>query len=398
VRAGLKTSVKKQIPSSSEFRSPAHSLAISACILLLASVRVSAQDAPVILDVTRTSENVVVSWTGAGILQSAHSVTGNWEDYFDATSPFAVPSSGQASGQFFRVINRWSKRAALIEANSEMGAAELDGLIYVLGGYPSTRITVGTVQVYDPVLDLWHLTTPLRQPVNHPMAASLNGRLYIIGGQTTASGSSSFVNSVFEYNPTTAIWTRRAPMPTSRSSGVAAVIDDLIYVVGGRPPRGQDFAVFDPGNNCWTALSNIPTARNHFAAAAIDGKVYVAGGRFGSGFRSEFTDLLEVYDPATRTWGSLAPMPTARSGANGIAANGWFHVFGGEGPEGVFAEHEVYDPSTDQWQSLEPIPVPIHGVTGAAFVDGWIHLPGGGVSIGGSSGSRIHQVYFAGTN
>jgi hypothetical protein len=37
----------------------------------------------------------------------------------------------------------------------------------------------------------------------------------------------------------------------------------------------------------------------------------------------------------------------------------------------------------------------VHGVTGAAYLDGWIHLPGGGVARGGNSGSTIHQVFRA---
>ncbi len=39
----------------------------------------------------------------------------------------------------------WGKRAALIEPNSEMAVAYLDGKIYVVGGYPSTRVSVDTV-------------------------------------------------------------------------------------------------------------------------------------------------------------------------------------------------------------------------------------------------------------
>jgi hypothetical protein len=35
----------------------------------------------------------------------------------------------------------------------------------------------------------------------------------------------------------------------------------------------------------------------------------------------------------------------------------------------------------------------VHGVTGAAFVNGWIHLPGGGTSIGGSSGAILHPIF-----
>src|SRR6185436_14582257 len=114
---------------------------------------------------------------------------------------------------------------------------------------------------------------------------------------TNSSGTDAYTNTVFEYNPSTTNWTARAPMPTARSAGAAAVIGDLIYVAGGRPPEGQDFAAYHPGSNQWTTLPVMPTARNHLAAAAIDGRIYVAGGRLGGGFTSEMTNVIEVYDP-----------------------------------------------------------------------------------------------------
>ena len=90
-------------------------------------------------------------------------------------------------------------------------------------------------------------------------------------------------------------------------------------------------------------------------------------------------------------------LPRPRAGVNGIAAAGCFYVFGGEGndthPQGVFPDVDVYDPASDTWRALAPLPVPVHGVTGAAFLDGWIHLPGGGTARGGNSGSTIHQVF-----
>jgi hypothetical protein len=39
------------------------------------------------------------------------------------------------------------------------------------------------------------------------------------------------------------------------------------------------------------------------------------------------------------------------------------------------------------------MPIVVHGVTGLAFINGYIHLPGGGAAQGGGSGSTIHQVY-----
>ena len=293
----------------------------------------------------------------------------------------------------------WGKRAPLAEANSEMAVAYLDGKIYVVGGYPSTRKSVNTIQVYDVASDTWRLTTPYPTPINHASAMGLNGVLYVIGGQINAGGRrerSRYTAAVHAYDPVTAKWTPRAPMPTARSAMAHDVIDGKIYVAGGRPPRGHDFAVYDPRADKWTTLPDLPTARNHIAAAAIGGKLYVAGGRFGGGFRSEITPALEVYDPGTNQWTTRRPMSEARGGLNGIAVNGCFHTFGGEhptaGPSGVFPHHEVYDPKADAWTRLPDVPIPVHGVTGLVYVDGWIHLPGGGTRQGGSSGSTHHQV------
>ncbi|MBI3971961.1 MAG: kelch-like protein [Chloroflexi bacterium] len=296
---------------------------------------------------------------------------------------------------------RWAQSAPLLEPNSEIAVAELDGRIYAIGGYPSTRRTVNTVQVYDPGRDAWDYAPPLPVPTHHTVAAAVGGTLYVIGGEispTAFAAQDTFVNTVYALDPAMGEWSPRAPMPTARSAMAVGVIDGRIYVAGGRPPRGNDFAIYDPAADAWTVLPVLPTARNHLAAAAIGGKLYVAGGRFGGGVGSEMTAALEIFDPQTNTWAAAAPLPQPRAGINGIAANGCFFVFGGEGnnahPQGVFPDVDLYDPAADAWHALAPLPVPVHGVTGAAFLDGWIHLPGGGTTRGGSSGSTIHQVFL----
>ena len=64
--------------------------------------------------------------------------------------------------------------------------AELEGRLYILGGYPADRVTVTTVQVYDSAADRWERGPDLPVPNNHGMAASVNGKVYLIGGQTSA--------------------------------------------------------------------------------------------------------------------------------------------------------------------------------------------------------------------
>jgi N-acetylneuraminic acid mutarotase len=306
-----------------------------------------------------------------------------------AANPLTIAPAAPAAGS-------WGRRAGLPLANSEMSVAALEGKIYVIGGYPASRVTSDAVQVYDAAADTWTMAAPLPAAVNHSMPAVANGRLYIIGGQSDA-GNTSFVNTVFEYEPGANRWRARAPLPLARGGGAAAVVDGRIYVAGGRPPRGADFAVYDPRLDEWTTLPNLPTQRNHLAAVAFEGRVYVIGGRFQAGFNSPTTDAVEIFDPRTNAWSRGASMPRPRGGLNAVEARGCIHVFGGEGnpggPNGLFPDHDVYDPVTDTWRRLENMPIPVHGVTGLVFLNGLIYLPGGGTSEGGSSGGTQHQVY-----
>ena len=290
----------------------------------------------------------------------------------------------------------WGVRAPLLEPLSELALAEAGGKLYLLGGYPFDRQTSRIVQVYDIATDFWAYGPQLPQPNNHGMAASVNGKIYLIGGQTLADdppGTNSYVNTVHELDPATGQWVAKAPMPTARSSGVAVVHDGKIYVAGGRPPREKDFAVYDPATDSWEVLPELPTGRNHMTGAAINGRIHVVGGRIGLGLGYSKTAAHEVYDPQTQTWTTAAQMLRARSGMSSIMAKGCFHVWGGEAIEGMFPDHDYYDPRTNKWTRLLDMPIPVHGVNGSAFVDGLIRVAGGGDAVGGSWGTLYNQVY-----
>jgi len=281
----------------------------------------------------------------------------------------------------------WSERAPMPLPRSEASVAELNGKIYFLGGYPGARITSDSVQVYDATTDSWELGPPLPLPLHHTMASVANGRLYVIGGEAgNPTGGQGFQSGVYMLGEQAGTWVPRAPMPTARSGGGSAVIDGKIYVAGGRPPRGSDFAVYDPAADAWTVLPDVPTQRNHLGVVAIGGKVYVAGGRFGGGVGSEMTDILEIYDPATNAWSRGASLLAPRAGVTAATANGCLYLIGGEGNDahemGVFDLNERYDPIADAWHGEAPLPLAMHGITGAAFLDGLIYVPGGATRRG----------------
>ena len=224
------------------------------------------------------------------------------------------------------------------------------------------------------------------------MAVGVNGKVYLIGGQTEAGGD-TYVDTVYELDPAVGQWVEKAKMPTRRSAGVAVVHDGLIYVAGGRPPRGHDFAVYDPAADRWEVLPDLPSQRNHIGGAVIAGRIHVIGGRLEGGFRSDQTAAHEVFDSKTRTWSVAAPMLRPRSGINAVLADNCLHAWGGESGAGMFPDHDYYDPRSDSWTKLPDMTLPVHGVTGSAFVNGLIHAPGGGTEVGGSSGSLHNQVY-----
>ena len=313
-------------------------------------------------------------------------------------------AGGEQANASAIILNRvppgeWGLRAGLLENNSEFALAEANGKLYVLGGYPpqpGPNRTKTTVQIYDIASNSWQLGPPLPQPNNHGMAASVGGKIYLIGGQTTDDQQgATAVATVYELDPTKGAWVEKAQMPTARSGGVAVAHGGKIYVAGGRVPRGSDFAAYDPATDRWEVLPDLPSQRNHITGAAINGRIHILGGRLGNGLSPVKSDAHEVFDPQTRTWTTAASMLRGRSGMNGVMARGCFHVWGGEAPlpVGMIPDHDYYDPRNDRWTRLPDMPTPIHGVVGSAFVDGLIWVTGGGTQIGGSSGSLLNQSY-----
>ena len=294
----------------------------------------------------------------------------------------------------------WTMGAAMPLPRSEHAVAEFNGRIWVLGGYPPGRLPSDLVQIYDPATSRWSLGPKLPQPIHHTHVAAASGRIYVLGGEIEGASTGKpevFVSNVWMHDPAVGGWVARSPMPTARGGGGKAVIDGKIYVAGGRPPGGSAFEVYDPATDKWERLPDLPTQRNHLAMVALGGKIVVAGGRTGPGAMAERVDTVEIYDPKTRRWSKGAPLPAPRGGITGAAYAGCMFVFGGEGERthvlGLTPNTYGYDPRTDRWTKLPDLPIAVHGLKGSAVIGGRIFLPGGGITLGGNSGTNAMQVY-----
>jgi N-acetylneuraminic acid mutarotase len=299
-----------------------------------------------------------------------------------------VPDSVAASGS----EGSWTVGAPAPSKRTEVAVAELNGKIYVVGGFAepdmSNALDYGitkAVEVYDPMTDSWTTATPLPEGRHHVGIASLGGFLYVVGGYSQSLFSVwEPVVTVYRYNPSTGRWEELTPMPTARGGLGVAVFNGHLYAIGGYNGKENPSAVevFDPATNSWTTRAPLPTPRDHLAVATAESRIYVIGGREKGNFHKNLA-VVEEYDPATNQWHSRADLPTARSGITAGVIDSRIYVLGGESGSGTFSNNETYIPGKDQWQTMAPMPTARHGL-GSAVVGGRLFVISGGPTPGGS--------------
>jgi len=120
---------------------------------------------------------------------------------------------------------------------------------------------------------------------NSAAAAVIDGKVYVVGGRQNLKqpdGSMRIVNltNLEVYDPRTDGWDLGAPMPQGQGGLAADSIDGKLYVFGGEQwtpekPVFGDSWVYDPAADAWRALT----------AAAVGSRVFVLGGatKTGSG-------------------------------------------------------------------------------------------------------------------
>ena len=118
-------------------------------------------------------------------------------------------------------VDGWAMGTAMPLARAEQAVAELNGKVWVLGGWPPGRLTSSAVQIFDPATSRWSLGPSLPRPLHHTHAAAVGGRLYVIGGETDGALTGrpgTEVADTWVHDPATGGWAARAPMPTARST------------------------------------------------------------------------------------------------------------------------------------------------------------------------------------
>lgn len=208
---------------------------------------------------------------------------------------FLKPAHGEVAGEPTARVwrydlgsHRWSALPSMHRARGGLAGGLIDGRIYAVSGgpnpFPVNRSPYRSVEVFDLATNRWTEGPPIPISRHHAASATLDGKLYVMGGERTGDYS---LASVERFDPRTGRWEELPPLPLGVGDPRGAAVAGKVLVMGGQDQTGWTQGrgyytpavwAFDPGLNRWGRLADLRQAGHGFAAAAIGDRVYVFEG------------------------------------------------------------------------------------------------------------------------
>jgi N-acetylneuraminic acid mutarotase len=158
---------------------------------------------------------------------------------------------------------------------------------------------------YDPVTDLYTQKSNVPRQLTWGTCATVGTKIYIIGGYSYDDPIDA-CNVNYEYDPATDTWATKTPMPVSRYGATREnpVINGKIYITHGHAelPFFLTNYTYNPATDTWEHKGPATYARDGVGCGVINNKLYVVGGR-DVPYSPYGIAWAEVYDPAADTGG-----------------------------------------------------------------------------------------------
>ncbi|XP_066551345.1 ectodermal-neural cortex 3 [Amia ocellicauda] len=257
----------------------------------------------------------------------------------------------------------------------ECSACAIGCKVYVTGGRGSENGASKDVWVYDTLHDEWSKAAPMLVARFGHGSAELDHILYVVGGHTALAGSfpaspSVSLKQVEQYDPQTNKWTLVAPLREGVSNAAVVGAKNKLFVFGGtsinreKLPKVQ---CFEPCQNRWTVASSCPQPWRYTAAAAVGNHIIVIGGDTEFSASSAYRFNSETYQ-----WSKFGDVMAKRISCHAVASGNRLYVVGGYFGAQRCKTLDCYDPSTDTWDSITSVP---YSLIPTAFVSTWKYLP-----------------------
>lgn len=251
----------------------------------------------------------------------------------------------------------WCKGPDMSTNRIVPGVASLNGRIYIVGGEQVSN-SLASGECYDPLENRWFLISDMIVSRCEFGLCSLNGYLYALGGWV----GSDIDGSIERYDTKLNEWRLVGSLPEPRFSMGVVSYDGLIYMVGGCSKNERflhDLLSYNPMTGDWKSLPSMSTARSQMGVAVLDDYLYVVGGDN----RHQILNSVERYSFKKNKWCTVPTMNVARSRPAVVAVDGLLYVIGGAQTSENFykaqftlSSVECFDPICNTWSECPPLP------------------------------------------
>lgn len=254
----------------------------------------------------------------------------------------ATHNSSNLNECYDPATNTWTTKKEYVTAAHGIALVNLNGKLYGFGGANFGANTFSSSGgVYSPETNTWGMfNLPTSMRITYAAICAIQGKIYIAGGSTSTE---SHRTTLYEYNPDTKVFTEKSAMGTPRSGAFYGVVNAKFHVMGGLSGGSTaSHECYDPVTNQWIQKASMPVAKHQGASFTIKNRIYAVG---GYSFRSD----VRVYDAESDTWlPERSTMPVGRHYTAGAAANGIGYTFGGSVSDNNYdGTTYAYDPTQD---------------------------------------------------
>jgi len=197
------------------------------------------------------------------------------------------------------VTDSWVTKSPIPTGRYGFHANVVNGKIYCIGGVRSVGYNQGeeelnVTEVYNPASDTWSSGVPMPNSAGY-VSAVIDDKIFVIGGLITQI-----------YETKTDTWSTGAPPIESIGDAAAAATTGVkapkrIYVY-----NGNSLQVYDPQTDSWSFATPPPTRRSNLGIAVVDDLLYFIGGQNQRPFIIDYYATNEQYTP----FGYGTPDPT----------------------------------------------------------------------------------------
>lgn len=194
--------------------------------------------------------------------------------------------------------NEWVDMPKMNHKRKSLGVCVFNNKIFVSGGLDGNYNALNAVEYYNEETEAWTTFIPMIQPrYSHGMVGNEKG-LFAIGGWKLTTAEHFHDGE----------WHMLPPMYVSRAGATSVIHNDKIYVFGGYSDAHcvNSVEIYDINTNTWQHGVSSSLSRWRTGSAIVDNTIYIIGGR-----NSEWQYLndVESYNLETDEWREEEPMP-----------------------------------------------------------------------------------------